>query len=91
LIIKEFEWDEMNASHIELRHGITPEEVEEIFVQRYVLLKAKYGRYNALGRTFSGRLLSVIFEYKGEGVIRVITARDMTRKEIGYFKRRIRV
>ncbi|MCD6506162.1 BrnT family toxin [Candidatus Poribacteria bacterium] len=54
-------------------------------------MKAKYGRYNALGRIFSGRLLSVIFEYKREGVIRVITARDMTRKEIGYFKRRIRV
>ena len=89
MIIRDFEWDEVNVSHIELRHGITPEEVEEVFAQRYVLLKAKYGRYNALGRTLSGRYLSVIFEYKRGGIVRVITARDMTRKEIRYFRRRL--
>lgn len=87
MLIKGFEWDEVNVSHIELRHRVTPEEVEEVFVEKYALLKAKYGRYNALGYTFSGRLLSII-EHKREGIIRVITARDMTRKEIRYFKRR---
>lgn len=86
--IKEFDWDETNISHIELRHSIDPEEVEEIFAQKYVLLRAKYGRYNALGYTFSGRLLSIIFEYRGKGIARVITARDMTKKEMRYFKRR---
>ena len=90
MVIKDFEWDETNVSHIELKHGVTPEEVEELFTGRYTLLKARYGRYNALGYTLSGRLLSVIFEYKGEGIIRVITARDMTRKEIRYFKGRLR-
>jgi len=90
LLIKGFEWDEVNISHIELQHGATPDEVEEVFAQKYVLLKAKYGRYNALGYTFSGRLLSIIFERKGEGIIRVITARDMTKREIRYFKRRSR-
>jgi uncharacterized DUF497 family protein len=88
MLIKGFEWDEVNVSHIELRHGVTPEEVEEVFVEKYALLKAKYGRYNALGYTFSGRLLSIIFEHRREGIIRVITARDMTRREIRYFKRR---
>lgn len=86
--INSFSWDEVNISHIELRHGIKPEEVEEIFARKYVLLKAKYGRYNVLGYALSGRLLSIIFEYQGKGVARVITARDMTGKEIRYFNRR---
>ena len=86
--VKGFDWDEINISHIEFRHGVKPEEAEEVFVQKYVLLKAKYGRYNALGHTLTGRLLSVIFEYREKGIIRVITARDMAKKEIRYFKRR---
>jgi len=32
LRIKEFEWDEGNAIHLQLRHGIEPEEAEEAFV-----------------------------------------------------------
>ena len=86
--IKGFDWDEVNTSHIELRHGVKPEEAEEVFIQKYLLLKAKYGRYNALGYTLAGRLLSVIFEYQGKEIARILTARDMTKKEIRYFNRR---
>ena len=85
--IRDFEWDDGNISHLQVRHGIEPDEAEEVFATRYVLLRARYGRYNALGYTDSGRLLSVIFEDRGSGLVRVVTARDMEPKEVRYFKR----
>jgi len=44
--------------------------------------------YIALGLTASGRLLFVVFENLGKGVAGVITARDMTKKEIKIFRRK---
>ena len=86
--IADFEWDEGNVSHIQVRHGVEPEEAEEeVFTTDYVLLRARYGRCNALGYTESGRLLSIFFEEKGKGRVRVITARDMEPNEVRYFKR----
>ena len=85
---KDFIWHDDTVTHIQKEHGVEPEEVEEVFTQRYLLIKAKYGRYNAMGYTINGRLLSVVFEYKGKGNIEIVTARDMSKKERKYFKKR---
>ena len=83
--INSFEWDEANIIHIEERHGITPEEAEEVFFNRPLFRKTHSGRFIAYGQTDEGKYLSVIFLYKPNGVVRVITARDMDSKECRYY------
>ncbi len=79
--IRDFEWDDENRGHLMRRHpDIETEEVEEVFTSDpppYIDRKAKYGRWRALGTTNHGRYLLVIFEYKGSGIIRPITAKPM--------------
>ncbi len=44
-------------------------------------------RYHALGHTHDGRLLHVTFTVRGAGtLIRAISARDMHRKERGFYE-----
>jgi uncharacterized protein len=81
-----FEWDAGNLAKSVTKHGVSPEEAEQVFAQRPLLVQAdvKHSqiepRLCAWGRTDGGRLLSVIFTRRGER-IRVISARPMSRKE----------
>lgn len=81
-----FEWDAGNADKNWERHGVTQGESEEIFFNRPVLVAADpthsqgEPRYAALGQTSEGRLLAVVFTIRGT-LIRVISARDMSRRE----------
>ena len=79
--IKEFEWDDGNVLHIELGHGIEPEEAEEVFAVKPLFRKTKRNHYVAMGPTLEGRYLSVVFELKRSGVARVITGWDMAQSE----------
>jgi uncharacterized DUF497 family protein len=88
LRIADFEWDEGNTLHLELGHGITPEEAEEVFANRPLFWRTKRGHYVAFGPTFAGRYLTIVFEDKGKGLARVITGWDMKRVEIRYYKDR---
>ncbi|MEW6186303.1 MAG: BrnT family toxin [Thermodesulfobacteriota bacterium] len=85
--IKDFEWDEGNVLHLELGHGIEAEEAEEIFLNKPLYRRTKKGHYAAFGFTLSGRYLTLIFEQKSKGKIRIITGWDMKRAEINYFKK----
>lgn len=62
------------------RHGVEPEEVEEMLLGRHIFLRSRGGRYVILGRSAPGRYLCAAFVCAG-GMARVITARDMTRAE----------
>ncbi len=81
LRIRDFEWDDGNALHIELVHGVKPEEAEEVFVASPLFRKTKKGHYAAMGPTLDGRYLTIVFELKNSGVDRVITGWDMTHAE----------
>ena len=83
--ITDFEWDGANVIHLELGHGITPEEAEEVFALRPLFRKTKRGHYAAMGPTAEGRHLIVVFELKRRSVARVITGWDMDRAEIRYW------
>jgi uncharacterized DUF497 family protein len=83
-----FQWDEGNARKSEERHGVSWYESERIFADEHLLVdhdihhSLSEQRYNALGRTVNGRLLHVTFTIRNHGtVIRVISARDMNRRE----------
>lgn len=75
-----FEWDDTNEGHIS-RHHVDRFEIEETFVGRPYYRKGRASRIYAFGQSNEGRYLFVVFEQKPHGVIRVITARDMTAKE----------
>jgi uncharacterized protein len=85
LKIKDFEWDEGNVLHLELGHGIEPEEAEEVFLNKLFYRRTRKGHYVAFSSTLAGRYLTLIFELKTKGWIRVITGWDMKRAEIQYY------
>ena len=85
--ISEFEWDEGNVLHLALRHGIEPEEAEEILAIDPLFRKTRRGHYAAFGRTEAGRLLVIVFERRPDGVARVITGWDMDTAERRYYQR----
>ena len=81
-----FEWDAENSRKNGLKHSVSNGESEEVFFNRPLLVAADAAhsqgepRHFALGRTNEGRLLFVGFTYRGTK-LRVISARDMSRKE----------
>jgi uncharacterized DUF497 family protein len=85
--IKGFEWNEGNVLHIELGHGIRPEEAEEVFAVKPLFRKNKKGHYVVMGPTLEGRHLTVVFELKKDGIVRIITGWDMNRNEKVYWRK----
>ena len=82
-----FEWDDGNWLKNE-RHGVHFREAEEVFLSANPLIAADPGhsalelRFHALGMTKAGRLLHVTFTLRSKDtLIRVISARDMSRRE----------
>lgn len=89
MYIQIFDWDEINENHI-LDHGVTISEVTEaILFCRPLYQRGRENKYITYVITEDGRYLFVVFVIKGSGRIRVITARDMTKKEKRYYKKRI--
>jgi hypothetical protein len=83
-----FDWDEGNSRKSVEKHGVSQSEAEAIFFNEPLLLleDARHSqteaRYHALGETDDARLLHITFTLRQGGtLIRVISARDMHRKE----------
>ena len=81
-----FEWDEGNVDKNWEKHGVRATECEEIFFNWPLLVQddprhsRSEARCYALGQTHAGRQLFVVFTHRGDR-IRVISARDMSRRE----------
>lgn len=82
-----FDWDEGNARKND-KHVVSMAEAEQVFFNAPLLLiadtKHSQGepRLHALGKTDEGRTLHITFTLRNAGEkIRVISARDMHRKE----------
>ena len=86
--ISDFEWDESNSLHLQLGHGIGPEEAEEVFASNPLFRRTKKGHYTAFGPTSDGRYLVIVFELKPKGIARPITGWDMSQAEIRDYKKR---
>ncbi|HUK58981.1 MAG TPA: BrnT family toxin [Stellaceae bacterium] len=84
--VEGFDWDAGNALKSEAKHGVTQSEAEQVFLAERVLIiaderhSASASRYHALGQTEDARWLHISFTMRGNRV-RVISARDMNRKE----------
>jgi hypothetical protein len=86
-----FQWDEGNADKNRIAHHVENWECEQIFFNDPLLIlddprhSAAEKRWAAFGRTNSGRPLTVVFTKRGK-LIRVISARDMNRKERKFYE-----
>jgi uncharacterized DUF497 family protein len=87
----EFEWDAGNAEKNWLRHRVSQAECEQVFFNLPLVYEDEIHsqgelRYYALGQSDAGRLLFVVYTLREERV-RVISARDMTRRERREYER----
>ena len=86
-LIVGFQWDAANARKND-KHGVTMAEAEQVFFNAPLLLLDDVAhsqsevRLHALGQSDEGRRLHITFTLRRSGeLIRVISARDMHRKE----------
>ena len=87
-----FDWDEGNLPKIWERHEVSALECEQVFFSQPLVVApdGKHSdsepRFYALGHTGAGRSLFVVFTIRGK-LIRVVSARDMNRRERGIYER----
>ena len=81
-----FQWDKGNFLKNWETHSVRATECEQIFFNRSILVvpdlkhSKRETRYYVLGQTDTGRQLFLVFTVRGT-LIRIISARDMNRKE----------
>ena len=81
-----FNWDDANSNKNWLKHKVTKNECEQVFFNKPLIIAddEKHSlaerRWFLLGRTDAYRKLFVVFTLRGN-LIRVISARNMSKKE----------
>ena len=81
-----FDWDGGNLLKNWEKHRVSPQECEQLFFNRPLIAghddahSERENRFYVLGHTDSGRPLFLVFTIRSK-LIRVISARDMNRKE----------
>lgn len=84
--IEGFDWDSWNINKNKEKHNVNFAECEEAFFNSPIVVgeDKKHSdseeRHYMLGKTDSGRLLFIVFTIR-KNKIRVISARDMSKKE----------
>jgi uncharacterized DUF497 family protein len=86
-----FDWDEGNLLKNWEKHGVSAFECEQVFFNRPLIAAPDEAhssaelRFYALGQTDASRLLFIAFTIRGR-LNRVISARDMSRRERKVFE-----
>ncbi|HET9136597.1 MAG TPA: BrnT family toxin [Candidatus Kapabacteria bacterium] len=81
-----FDWDEANIGKNWIKHKVSPDEVEQVFFNKPLLLlddekhSNKEQRFIAMGKTDAGRLLFISWTLRNN-MIRAISCRPMHSKE----------
>jgi uncharacterized DUF497 family protein len=88
----EFDWDDANRDHLALHH-VTPEEAQQAILDPdAVLVETQSGdqevRTKALGITSGGRILVVVFTFRGEAIRPVTSYAAAARLQELYLKGR---
>ena len=83
-----FDWDDGNSRKSADKHDVSQAEAESVFFNDPLIIveDAKHSerehRFHALGKTAQNRLLHITFTLRqNRTMVRVISARDMHRKE----------
>ncbi len=91
--LNEVIWKDYFVDKIEVKHGVSTNEVEEVLFSKPHVRRAQKGRvkgedlYTAYGQTDSGRYLIVFFIRKEGAAALPISARDMIDSEEKYYDR----
>lgn len=94
MYIDDFIWLPSVVDKLVAKHGVTPEEVEEVFFQRPRFRFVESGHregedvYVALGQTDAGRYLTVFFVRKAGNTALILSARDMDEQERKLYERK---
>ncbi|MCJ7666651.1 MAG: BrnT family toxin [Actinobacteria bacterium] len=86
-----FQWDKGNIEKNWLKHGVSSSECEQVFFNlplvSYEDIKhsEEENRYYTLGKTDTNRFLFIVFAVR-EDQVRIISARDMNKKERQVYK-----
>jgi uncharacterized protein len=89
----EFIWDIANKYKNLEKHTVNVDEIEQVFFDEQkktfldVIHSEKEVRYRVVGKTKENRLLFVVFTVRGNK-IRVISARDLNKKEYSLYEKR---
>ena len=81
-----FDWNQGNIDKSYKKHGITPNEAEDVFLDINIAIEKDIkhneveSRYIAIGKTMQEKLLFVVFTFRNN-MIRVISARKVNKKE----------
>jgi len=84
--VVKFEWDKGNIDKNYQKHGITPNEAEEVFLDERALtfddVTHSFGekRFDMIGMTSGGAMVFLVFTMRGRNV-RIISARLANNKE----------
>lgn len=85
-----FQWDQGNIDKNLIKHNVENWESEQVFFNKPILIlddprhSIPEKRWAAFGKTDADRFLTVIFTKRGD-LIRVISARDMHKKERRFY------
>ena len=87
--IERISWDQETVDHIS-NHSVSPEEVEKVLFNDTdlpLIMRGKEGKYLVYGKTNGGRFLLVVWASRYRKT-KIITSRDMSKKEKQLYKRR---
>lgn len=94
MIIRDTIWLEEVEDKIIRKHHVQPAEAEQALMNRPHVRFMERGHqpgedlYAAFGRSNGGRYLAIYFILKPDSVALIITAREMTRKEVRTYGRK---
>ena len=81
----DYEWDPGKAATNLQKHGVSFADAVSVFSDEFALTVAddfaEEERFVTLGTDAFGRLLVVVYTWRGEQIIRIISARKATRHE----------
>jgi len=86
-----FDWDDGNLLKNWEKHGVSAAECEQVFFNQPLVTSSDVGhssyeaRFYSLGKSDSGKHLFIVFTVRNN-LIRIISARNMNRKERGAYK-----
>ena len=89
---KDFDWDHGNKEKNRTKHGVTPRECEEVFINTPIFIiedlvhSQTEQRLQVRGKTNAGRLLSLVYTMRNQR-IRIISARDQSKREREFYEK----
>lgn len=80
MVVTKLIWDTWNVDHI-ARHSVMPDEVEEVCKKSFFASQTYERRIRIIGKTRSGKILTIILAPKGRNEYYPVTARSASHSE----------